>query len=345
MLRLVRKSSNILPVLHRTYTNSSPSVTYDDRETHRVLITGGLGQLGIGLARKYGDLYGRKNVFLSDIKRPSDVNQEHFQYRYLNVTNENELHELVARHDIDTLIHFSALLSVIGETNVPLAMEVNIRGMENALKVSQQHHLRVFVPSTIGAFGIESPLENVPDLCIQRPKTIYGVSKVYGELLGEYLAEKHNLDFRCLRFPGVISPDTKPGGGTTDYAVKIFHDALSEKKHHLCPLAHNTTLPMMYIDDCLRSVIEIMSVPPEQLKQRVFNVNAMSFSPQQIYSAIKKRIPEFTIDYRINKLKQSIADTWPKLFDDINARTQWNWKHNYSMDELIETMLTEIGKK
>lgn len=195
------------------------------------------------------------------------------------------------------------MLSAVGEKNVPLALSVNVTGMQNILELAKQFRLKVFIPSTIGAFGPESPRNPTPDLTIQRPKTIYGVTKVYAELLGEYYSKKFNIDFRCLRFPGIISADTQPGGGTTDYAVKIFHDALETKKFE-CYLKPDTRLPMMYIDDCLNSVIQFMEYPSEKLNQRTYNISAMSFTPEEIFLEIKKHIPELQINYKIDSRQE-----------------------------------------
>lgn len=213
------------------------------------------------------------------------------------------MQQIIVNNKIDWIVHFSALLSAIGEKNVPLALSVNVTGMQNILELAKQYKLKVFIPSTIGAFGPESPRNPTPDLTIQRPKTIYGVTKVYAELLGEYYAKKFGIDFRCLRFPGIISADTQPGGGTTDYAVKIFHDALETKKFE-CYLKHDTRLPMMYIDDCLNSVVQFMEHPSEKLNQRTYNISAISFTPQELFDEIKKHIPDFQIKYKIDSRQE-----------------------------------------
>lgn len=306
----------------------------------RVLITGSLGQLGTGLARKLRKRYGADNIIMSDIIRAPKEVLDAGPYIYADVLDFKNLQEIVVNYRIDWLIHFSALLSAIGEENVPLAMRVNIEGLHNVMELSKQYRLKLFVPSTIGAFGPDSPRNPTPDLCVQRPRTIYGVSKVHAELLGEYYYHKFGLDFRCLRFPGVISADTAPGGGTTDYAVHIFHQALRTGKFE-CYLNGNTMLPMMYIEDCLRSLIELMEAPQEKLKMRTYNVTAMSFTPEELVAKVKKYIPHLEVVYKPDH-RQQIADSWPQMFDDTNARKDWGWKPEYGFDELIAAMITAL---
>ncbi|PSN56252.1 L-threonine 3-dehydrogenase [Blattella germanica] len=228
---------------------------------------------------------------MSDIIKPSKEVFADGPYIFADILDFKGLQEIVVAHRIDWLIHFSALLSAIGEQNVPLAIRVNIEG-----DLAKQYKLKLFIPSTIGAFGPESPRNPTPNVTIQRPKTIYGVSKVHAELLGEYYFHRYGLDFRCLRFPGVISSDP-PGGGTTDYAVAIFHDVL-RTGHFECYLRPDTRLPMMYIKDCLRALWEYMVTPSENLRRRVYNVTAMSFTPEELSAAISKHVPEIKITYR-----------------------------------------------
>ncbi|XP_013789843.1 L-threonine 3-dehydrogenase, mitochondrial-like [Limulus polyphemus] len=318
-------------------------VVREEGDTPRVLITGSLGQLGTGLAKILRTKYGRDNIIMSDIiKAPKQI-VESGPYIYADILDFKNLQEIIVTHHIDWLIHFSALLSAIGEHNVPLAMRVNIEGLHNVMELAKQYRLRIFVPSTIGAFGPDSPRNPTPDLCVQRPRTIYGVSKVHGELLGEYYQHKFGVDFRCLRFPGVISADTHPGGGTTDYAVQIFHDVIKQGKFQ-CYLRPNTRLPMMYIDDCLRSLIEVMEVPEEKLKLRTYNVAAISFTPEELVQALKKLIPEFHVSYHPDS-RQDIADSWPEVFDDSNARNDWGWKPEYDIDRLCEVMVDKLQAK
>ncbi|XP_061552553.1 L-threonine dehydrogenase 2 isoform X2 [Phycodurus eques] len=268
-------------------TSSAPPA----QENPRVLITGGLGQLGVGLAQV-----------------------------------------------------LSALLSAVGEDNVALARKINVTGLHNVLDLALENCLRLFVPSTIGAFGLSSPRDPVPDLCVQRPRTIYGVSKVHAELMGEYLHHKYELDFRCLRYPGVISFKTLPGGGTTDYAVQIFHDAL-RKGHHECYLRPDTRLPMMHISDCHRATVEFMQAPECQLSLRTYNIAAMSFTPEEVAQEIRKHLPQFKVTYNPDPARQTIADTWPVRFDDSNARKDWGWVPVFGLEDLVSDMLHSVWDK
>lgn len=309
----------------------------------RILITGGLGQLGTGLAKLLRSKYGVENVILSDIVKPSKEVVSQGPYVFANILDFKCLQEIVVTYRIDWLIHFSALLSAIGEQNVPLAIRVNIEGLHNIMELSKQYNLRVFVPSTIGAFGPTSPRNPTPNLTIQRPRTIYGVSKVHGELLGEYYNHRFGLDFRCLRFPGVISSDTQPGGGTTDYAVQIFHDAI-QGRHFECYLRPNSRLPMMYIDDCLRALWEMLVAPEEQLRCRTYNVTAMSFCPEEIVTAVRNHFPNLQVSYRPDS-RQDIADTWPEVFDDSEARSDWGWHHSYDLEAMCNIMFDNLRRQ
>ncbi|CAK6445781.1 unnamed protein product [Pipistrellus nathusii] len=316
----------------------SGSLSGTDRPP-RVLITGGLGQLGVGLANLLREHFGTDNVILTDIRKPSDQVFHSGPFIYSDVLDYKNLREIVVNHRITWLIHYGALLSAIGETNVSLAKAVNITGLHNVLDIALEHNLRLFVPSTIGAFGPTSPRDPTPDLCVQRPRTIYGVSKVHAELMGEYYYYRYGLDFRCLRYPGIISADSEPGGGTTDYAVQIFHDAIKNGKYE-CYLKPSTRLPMMYIDDCLRATLEVMEAPAESLSLRTYNINAMSFCPEELAQEVLKHMPEFQITYKVDSVRQAIAESWPMNFDDSNARKDWGWKHDFDLPELVTTMLS-----
>jgi len=307
-----------------------------------VLITGGLGQLGTGLAKQLRQMHGDETVILSDIIKPEAEELANGPFIFADVLDFKCLQEIVVNKRIDWIVHFSALLSAVGENNVPLAVRVNIEGLHNVMELSKQYKLKLFVPSTIGAFGPESPRNPTPNLCIQRPKTIYGVSKVHAELLGEYYNKRFNLDFRCLRFPGIISYDSHPGGGTTDYAVQIFHDAITTGKH-TCYLRSDTRLPMMYIDDCLRSTIEFMMAPSEKLTTRTYNVHAMSFTPEEIFNEVKKHVPQLEIEYKPDS-RQNIADAWPMVFDDSAARKDWGWNHDIPLENLVEIMIVNLRR-
>nr|CAD7441442.1 unnamed protein product [Timema bartmani] len=319
----------------------------DSKDSPRILITGSCGQLGPVMAQYLRCKYGAGNVIMSDIIKPSkeiarDAVSVPGPYIFADVLDFKGLQKIVVMHRIDWIIHFSALLSAIGEQNVPLAVRVNIEGAHNVIELAKQYKLKLFLPSTIGAFGPESPRNPTPNVTIQRPKTIYGVSKVHAELMGEYYHYRFGLDFRCLRFPGVISGDP-PGGGTTDYAVAIFFDILQNKKFE-CYLRPDTRLPMMHIEDCKRAIWEFMTTPEDALRRRVYNVTAMSFTPEELMTAIKKHIPSADITYRPDS-RQLIADSWPQVFDDSEARNDWGWKHQYDIDKLVQAMITEVKEK
>jgi len=312
------------------------------QEPPKVLITGGLGQLGTGLAKLLRKKYGTENIILSDIIKPSKEVLDDGPFIFADILDFKNLQEIVVTQRIDWIVHFSALLSAVGENNVPLAIRVNIEGLHNVMELAKQYKLKIFVPSTIGAFGPESPRNPTPNLCIQRPKTIYGVSKVHAELLGEYYHRRFGTDFRSLRFPGVISYDSAPGGGTTDYAVSIFHDALQTGKHS-CYLRSDCMLPMMYIDDCIKSLHEMMIAPEENLSCRVYNVAGMSFTPDILYNEVKKHVPNLSIEYNIDD-RQKIADEWPMVFDDNQAKQDWGWKPDYDLEQLVDIMITNLKR-
>ncbi|VDN92940.1 unnamed protein product [Brugia pahangi] len=310
--------------------------------TKKILITGALGQLGYGLATTLRRIYGDDMVIMTDIvKARKEENYDPFYY--LNILNQSAIDQMIVNHNIDTIIHFSALLSATGEANVPLALKINVEGVQNILEVARQHKAKIFIPSSIGAFGPTTPLDHTPDLCIQRPRTIYGVTKVYAELLGEYYNERFGVDFRSLRFPGIISA-TQPGGGTTDYAVQIFYDALIYGKHK-CYLHPNSRLPMMYYADCITSVILYLSVPGEKLTHRTYNVTGYSFTPHEIAAAICKVMPNFKIEYEVCPIRQKIADSWPKRLDDTNAKKDWNWEPMYDLEATIDVMFDLVKRQ
>ncbi|XP_068446320.1 L-threonine 3-dehydrogenase, mitochondrial-like [Clinocottus analis] len=313
-----------------------------DTDQPKVLITGGLGQLGVGLAKLLRRRFGKNNVILSDIRKPPNHVYHSGPFIFSDILDYKNLREIVVNNNISWLVHYSAVLSAVGESNVALAKEVNITGLHNILDIATEHGLRVFVPSTIGAFGPSSPRDPTPELCVQRPRTIYGVSKVHAELMGEYYHHRYALDFRCLRYPGIISADSQPGGGTTDYAVQIFHSAVKTGDFE-CNLRSDTRLPMMYIDDCLRATLEILEAPAESLLSRTYNINAMSFTPQDLTQEIQKALPDLKVTYNVDPVRQAIADGWPMALEDSAARRDWGWKHEYDLSELVRTMLSHIA--
>ncbi|XP_017788861.1 PREDICTED: L-threonine 3-dehydrogenase, mitochondrial [Habropoda laboriosa] len=307
----------------------------------RILITGGLGQLGTECAKLLRKKYGSENVILSDIIKPTEESLSNGPFIFADILDFKGLQKIVVNYRIDWLIHFSALLSAVGEQNVPLAVRVNIEGMHNVIELAKQYKLRIFIPSTIGAFGPDSPRNPTPNVTIQRPRTIYGVSKVHAELLGEYYHHRFGLDFRCLRFPGVISCDP-PGGGTTDYAVAVFHEGMVTRRYE-CYLEPHTRLPMIYIEDCLSALFQFLNTPNQRLRRRVYNVTAMSFTPEELFSELKKHVPDLKISYKPDG-RQYIADSWPQVFDDSDARRDWGWEHKYNLEKLVESMVHDMKK-
>ncbi|XP_023117286.2 L-threonine 3-dehydrogenase, mitochondrial-like [Amphiprion ocellaris] len=336
-LRGLSSSSQQLSVSGRNHAASCA-----DSDNPKILITGGLGQLGVGLAQLLRRRFGKNNVILSDIRKPPSHIYHSGPFIFSDILDSKNLRELIVNNNISWLVHYSAVLSAVGENNVALAKEVNITGLHNILDIATEHGLRVFVPSTIGAFGPSSPRDPTPDLCVQRPRTIYGVSKVHAELMGEYYHHRYGLDFRCLRYPGIISADSQPGGGTTDYAVQIFHAAV-KSGHFECNLRSDTRLPMMYIDDCVRATLELMEAPADALVSRTYNISAMSFTPQDLTQEIQKVLPDLRVTYNVDPVRQAIAEGWPMVLEDSTARRDWGWKHEYDLPELVQTMLTHIN--
>jgi len=264
-------------------------------------------------------------------------------FSYLDVTDAAAMDKIIVEHRVVTVIHLASLLSAVGEKNPKLAQKVNVRGIENVLEIAAARKLRVFAPSTIAVFGPSTPRHDTPDPTIMRPTTIYGTTKVYLELLGEYYNAKFGVDFRSLRYPGIISNAALPGGGTTDYAVEIFYRALESSKY-TCFLKPDTALPMMYMPDCIRATVELLEAPPHALKQRVYNLTAVSFTPEQLGAEIKKLMPGFSMDYKPD-FRQAIADSWPATIDDSKARKDWGWKHEYGTPEMAKDMLSALSKR
>ncbi len=279
----------------------------------------------------------------TDIKRPSV--QHDFPFRYLDVLDFTRFEQIVVDYRISHIVHFSALLSAVAEQNVDRALMVNNVGLQNALNIATKHNIQVFVPSTIGAFGPTTPNDvPVPDLTIQRPTTIYGVTKVFAELLGEYYHYKFGTDFRCLRLPGILSSD-QAGGGTTDYAQEmISHAVISPEEEFVSFLGPDSRLPMMYLSDCIRAIDEYTSASNESLTQRTYNIAAMDFSPSELAECVQKYVPSLGVRYEPD-FRQAIADTWPRSFDDSKARNDWQWKHEINLDELVNTIMEKVAAR
>jgi threonine 3-dehydrogenase len=286
--------------------------------------------------------YGKENVILSDIKKPMESIVEKGPYIYADVLDLKHLHSIVVNYGIDWVVHFSAVLSAAGEALPQNALNVNVTGFHNIIEVCKNHKLKLFCPSTVGAFGPESPKIMCPEVTIMRPKTIYGISKVHMEHLLEYYSEQ-GLDFRTLRFPGVIRADT-PRGSPTDYAVHIFHE-VARTGHYKCFLKKDTRLPMIYINDCLEAVIQFMEIPLEQLSLRTYNLTAMSFTPEKLVDEMKEYYPNMTVDYCPDPVKQRIADSWPSSLDDSRARSDWQWEPQYDLKKMTQVMVEKITQQ
>jgi nucleoside-diphosphate-sugar epimerase len=252
---------------------------------------------------------------------------------------------VVKKYRIDTIYHLAAILSAVAEADPGLAWRVNISGLYNVLEVAREHRCALFVPSSIGAFGASTPLDNTPQVTIQRPSTMYGVTKVAGELLCDYYHTRFALDTRGVRFPGIISHATLPGGGTTDYAVEIYYEAIRHKRY-TCNLPAGTFLDMMYMPDAIKAAVTLMEADPARLVHRnAFNVTAMNFDPELLAASIRTHIPEFTMDYDVDPVKAKIAASWPNSMDDSAAREQWDWEPDYDLEAMTGAMLAALAKK
>lgn len=308
----------------------------------KIFITGACGQIGTELTLALRDRYG-KNVIASSIDKPlPDEITQTVETINLDVCDKASLHQAFAKYKPDIIFHMAGVLSALAEAHPTLAWQVNVDGYKNVLEAASSIGCAVFFPSSIGAFGPQTPADKTPQVTIQRPTSIYGITKVCGEMLSDYYAKRFGLDVRGLRLPGLISYKTKPGGGTTDYAVDIFHAAKANKPFS-CFLQKDTHLDMMYMPDALRAIIELMEAPSEKLiHPNAYNITAMSISPKKLYTEIKKHIPGFTISYDIDPIKQAIADSWPNQLDDQAARDEWGWKPKFNLEALVLDMLKNL---
>jgi len=311
----------------------------------KILITGATGQIGSELAVSLRERYGNENVVLGVHRRELPENLKEGPWEIMDVTDRGEIDKIIEEYEIDTVYHLAAILSAKGEKNPQLAFKVNIIGTYNILEAGVKYNLeKIIIPSSIAVFGPETPRENTPNETILRPTTMYGITKVTGELLGNYYFKKYGLDVRGLRFPGIISWKTLPGGGTTDYAVEIFYYAVQGKKY-TCFLKEDTYLPMMYMPDAIRALMELAEAPLENLKHHAdFNITAMSFSPRELVAEIRKYISDFEVEYKPD-YRQEIADSWPKSIDDSSAREEWGWKPEYDLPSMVKDMIIHIGEK
>lgn len=312
----------------------------------RVLITGATGQIGSELVPELRRIHGGENVVVGVHRRPpSDDLKESGPFEVVDVTDRGSIEKVVERYDIDTIYHMAAVLSAVGEENPWRAWDVNVNGTYNVLEVAREHDMvRVWHPSSIAAFGPETPRDNTPQETVLKPRTMYGLTKVALELLGNYYFERFGLDVRGVRYPGIISSKTAPGGGTTDYAVEIFYEAIKHRRY-TCFLREDTVLPMMYMPDCIKATLDLMNTDLSRLKHHTdFNLAAMSFSPQELAEEIKKHVPDFTIDYKPDS-RQAIADSWPKTIDDTAAREEWGWKPSYDLASMTKDMLEKLRRR
>lgn len=310
----------------------------------KILITGAAGQIGSELTVALRHRYGDGNVVACGHKTKPDAKLlDTGPFAYLDIRDFSALVDIVKSYKVDTIFHLAGILSAVAEKNPQLAWDINMTGLSNVLEAARICRCSVFFPSSIGAFGPSTPPDNTPQLTIQRPQSMYGISKVSGELLCDYYFRKFGVDTRGLRFPGLISYETKPGGGTTDYAVEIFYAAVGYKKY-CCFLGEGTRLDMMYMKDALRAAITLMEADPAKLITRnAFNVTAMSFAPEDIFAEIKKIIPEFTMTYDVDSIRQAIADSWPNKMDDSEARKQWGWQPEYDLPTMTREMINKLS--
>ncbi|MBP3252051.1 MAG: GDP-mannose 4,6-dehydratase [Prevotella sp.] len=312
-----------------------------------VLVIGSTGQIGSELTMELRKRYGNDHVVAGYIvgAEPKGLLAESGPSAIADVTDGAAIAEVVKKYNIDTIYNLAALLSVVAESKPRLAWKIGIDGLWNILEVAKENKCAVFTPSSIGSFGVETPHDPTPQDTIQRPRTIYGVSKVTTELLSEWFHHKYGVDTRSVRFPGIISYVTPPGGGTTDYAVDIYYYAVRGEKF-VCPIKAGTRMDMMYMPDALRAAIELMEADPTRLiHHNGFNVASMSFDPERIYAEIKKHKPQFEMVYDVDPLKQSIAESWPDIMDDSCARQEWDWKPQYGLEEMTKDMLEKLALK
>lgn len=311
----------------------------------RIIVTGALGQIGSELILKLRDIYGADNVLATDIRLTDSPVTTNGPFELLDVMDADRMHALAKDFGADTMMHMAALLSATAEEKPLLAWNLNMGGLVNALETSRELGLQFFTPSSIGAFGPSTPKQNTPQDTLQRPTTMYGVNKVAGELLCDYYFHKFGLDTRGVRFPGLVSYVTPPGGGTTDYAVDIYYKALEEGKY-TSYIEQGTFMDMMYMPDAVQAIIDLMEADGSKLEHRnAFNVTAMSFEPEQIAASIRKHIPNFELSYDVDPVRQGIANSWPDAIDASAAKNEWGFKALFDLDAMTEDMLEKLTQK
>jgi len=310
----------------------------------RFLVTGSYGQIGTELVGALRKKYGGKNVIATGRKKPPEILKKDGPYLHLDILDPNQIHSMLVDNDIDIIIHNASVLSGVGEKNPQLAYRTNVEGGYNILEAARVLKLdQVMIPSSIAAFGPSTPRENTPNDVIMRPTSAYGVTKVFIELWGEYYTQRFGVDFRSLRYPGIISSEALPSGGTTDYAVEIFYEALKNKKYTSF-LDKGTYLPMMYMPDCIKCTMDLIAADESKLVHRSYNITAMSFAPEEIAAEVKKHIPEFEMSYEPD-FRQAIAESWPASLDDSVARDEWGWTPDYDLAAMTKDMLEKLSKK
>ncbi len=311
----------------------------------KILVIGASGQIGVELTLALRKIYGAANVVASDLREQNPLLEGSGPYVSLDVMNKEMLHVQVIRQNVTQIYLLAAILSATGEKNPNLAWHLNMQGLLNVLDIAREEKLaKVYWPSSIAVFGPTSPKRDCPQKTIIEPTTVYGISKYAGEFWCNYFFSKFDVDVRSLRYPGLISYKSAPGGGTTDYAIEIYHEALEETKY-TCFLEEDTYLPMMYMPDAIKATIELMEAPKEAIKTRTsYNLSAMSFSPKEIGAEIRKHIPEFEIEYKPD-YRQQIANSWPQSIDDSVARAEWGWRHEYDLTRMTADMLTNLKRE
>lgn len=312
----------------------------------KILVTGSLGQIGSELVMHMRNIYGNDNVIATDIRRlEGNKAVESGPFEILDVLDAKAMGEIAKKHNVDTIVHLAALLSAVAEAKPVLAWEINMGGLFNALEVARELKCSFFTPSSIGAFGPSTPKDNTPQDTIQRPETMYGVTKVSGELLCDYYHQKFGVDTRGVRFPGLISYETAPGGGTTDYAVDIYYKALQEGKY-TSYIGEGTYMDMMYMPDALNAIVNLMEADASKLVHRnAFNITAMSFEPSMIAAEIKKHIPSFEMSYDVDPVRQTIANSWPNSIDCSAAKAEWGFNAKYDLSSMTKDMLEKLRIK
>jgi nucleoside-diphosphate-sugar epimerase len=311
----------------------------------RILVTGAAGQIGTELVPALLQRYEGSEVLATDIKEPAEELPPGARFERLDCTDGHALRMVIAEREIDTVYHLAAMLSARAEGAPQRAWDVNMNGLYQVLEACREYDCTLFTPSSIAAFGPGTPPDPTPQDTIQRPNTMYGVTKVAGELLADYYHARFGVDARGLRYPGLISYVAPPGGGTTDYAVEIFHAALTRGRY-TSYLKPQTQLDMMYMPDALRAAMELMDAPADRLHHRnAFNVTAMQLTPELLAAAIRGHIPDFTIDYDIDPVRQRIAESWPRRIDDGAARAEWGWHPDYDLPEMVQDMLTRLAER